>query len=334
VKNLKTYFQLDEGLVKAVDGATFDINRGETLGIVGESGCGKSIMARSLLRIVGRPGKIVDGQILYHRRKDGRHEVVDLAKLDPFGDEIRSIRGAEIAMIFQEPMTSFSPIHTIGDQITEGILLHQPVNKEQARAIAIEALRRVGMSRPQQRIDQYPYELSGGMRQRAMIAMAMACNPQLLIADEPTTALDVTTQAQILELMRDLKRDTGAGILMITHDLGVVAEMAQRVVVMYLGKVVEVSDVRSLFRDPKHPYTQALMRSIPKIGRGARERLEPVKGMVPSPYTRPRGCPFHTRCPAFMPGKCDRIVPTPVPVGEGRAVTCLLYGGGEGTDGE
>ena len=330
VRDLRVQFNLDEGTVKAVDGATFDIRRGETLGIVGESGCGKSMTARSILRIVARPGRIVGGQILYHR--DGK--VIDLAQLDPHGDEIRAIRGAEIAMIFQEPMTSFSPVHTIGNQIVEAILLHQSVSKDQARSIAIEALRRVGMSRPQQRIDQYPHELSGGMRQRAMIAMAMACNPTLLIADEPTTALDVTTQAQILELMRDLKRDTGAGILMITHDLGVVAEMAQRVAVMYLGRVVETADVRSLYRDPKHPYTQALMRSIPKIGRGARERLEPVKGMVPSPYNRPRGCPFHTRCPAFMPGKCDRIVPTPVQVDEGRTVECLLYGGGVPIDGQ
>jgi oligopeptide/dipeptide ABC transporter ATP-binding protein len=330
VSELKTYFALDEGTVRAVDGATFDIYRGQTLGIVGESGSGKSIMARSILRIVGRPGRIVGGRILYHRRRPGRvdEEVIDLAQLDPFGDEIRRIRGAEIAMIFQEPMTSFSPIHTIGNQIVEGILLHQPVGKREARELAIDALRRVGMSRPEQRIDQYPYELSGGMRQRAMIAMAMAGNPRLLIADEPTTALDVTTQAQILSLMQGLKADTGAGILMITHDLGVIAEVAQAVVVMYLGRVVEVADVRSLFRDPRHPYTQALLRSIPRLGRRSRERLEPVRGMVPSPYNRPRGCPFHPRCPAAMPGKCDRVVPTPVEVGPGRRVSCLLYGGG------
>ncbi len=325
VRDLKVHFPLDEGLVRAVDGATFEVARGETLAIVGESGCGKSMTARAILRIVPRPGRIVGGQIVYHRDGVG----IDLTRLDPLGDEIRAIRGAEIAMIFQEPMTSFSPVYTIGNQIVEGILLHQRVTRAQARSIAIEALRRVGMSRPQQRIDQYPHELSGGMRQRAMIAMAMACNPKLLIADEPTTALDVTTQAQILELMRDLKRDTGAAVLMITHDLGVVAEMAQRVAVMYLGRIVEVADVRSLFRDPKHPYTQALLRSIPRIGRGARERLAPVKGMVPSPYNRPSGCPFHTRCPAFMAGKCDRIVPTPVSVDEGREVACLLYGGGE-----
>jgi peptide/nickel transport system ATP-binding protein len=271
----------------------------------------------------------VGGRILYHRRTDAAEEVVDLAQLDPFGREIRAIRGAEIAMIFQEPMTSFSPIHTIGNQIVEAIRLHRSVDKVEARALAIDALRRVGMSRPEHRIDQYPHELSGGMRQRAMIAMAMCCNPQLLLADEPTTALDVTTQAQILELMRDLQQDTGAGVVMITHDLGVIAEIAQSVVVMYLGRVVEVSDVRALFRDPKHPYTRALLQSIPRIGRGARVRLQPVTGMVPSPYNRPTGCPFHPRCPAAMPGVCDRVVPEPVALGDGREVSCHLYGSGE-----
>jgi peptide/nickel transport system ATP-binding protein len=329
VKDLRTHFQLDEGTVKAVDGATFNIQRGQTLGIVGESGCGKSVTARSILRIVGRPGRIVAGKILYHRQSKGTEDVVDLAQLDPLGKEIRSIRGAEIAMIFQEPMTSFSPIHTVGNQIVETILLHRSANKTEARELAIEALRRVGMSRPEHRIDQYPHELSGGMRQRAMIAMAMCCNPRLLLADEPTTALDVTTQAQILELMRDLQQDTGAGVVMITHDLGVIAEIAQSVVVMYLGRVVEISDVRSLFRDPKHPYTRALLQSIPRIGRGARERLRPVTGMVPSPYQRPTGCPFHPRCPVAMPDLCDRVVPQPVALGDGREVSCHLYGGGE-----
>jgi peptide/nickel transport system ATP-binding protein len=228
-------------------------------------------------------------------------------------------------MIFQEPMTSFSPIHTIGNQIAEAIQLHQSAGKSEARARAIEALRRVGMARPEQRIDQYPHELSGGMRQRAMIAMAMCCNPELLLADEPTTALDVTTQAQILELMRDLQRDTGAGVVMITHDLGVIAELAQSVVVMYLGRVVEVADVRSLFRAPKHPYTQALLNSIPRVGRGARQRLHPVTGMVPSPYNRPSGCPFHPRCPMAMPGLCDQVVPEPIALADGHQVSCHLY---------
>jgi oligopeptide/dipeptide ABC transporter ATP-binding protein len=320
--DLRVHFELDEGTVKAVDGADLAVRRGRTLGVVGESGCGKSMTARAILRIVGKPGRIVGGEILYHRNG----ATVDLARLDPTGPEIRSIRGAEIAMIFQEPMTSFSPIHTIGDQIGEAVTLHRAVGKADGRALTIDMLRRVGMSRPEQRIDQYPYELSGGMRQRAMIAMAMINNPLLLLADEPTTALDVTTQAQILDLMRRLKEDTGSSIVLITHDLGVIAEMAQDVAVMYLGKVVEVADVRSLFRDPKHPYTQALLQSVPKVGRHARERLRPVKGMVPSPYARPTGCPFHPRCPAFIAGTCDVVVPKPTRLGDGREVSCHLYG--------
>ena len=328
VKDLKTYFKLDEGTVKAVDGVTFDIYRGQTLGIVGESGSGKSITARSILRIVGPPGEIVGGQMLYHRRQQvggAGSSVVDLAKIDPKGREIRTIRGAEIAMIFQEPMTSFSPVHTIGDQITEAILLHQPLSKKQARDLAADLLNRVGISRAPQRLDEYAYQLSGGMRQRAMIAMALSCNPSLLLADEPTTALDVTTQAQILDLLRRLRDDTGAGIVMITHDLGVIAEMAERVVVMYLGRVVETASVRSLFRDPKHPYSRALLASIPRVGRRSRERLRPVKGMVPNPFNRPKGCPFAPRCPDAMPGLCDAIEPALIPLGDGRDVSCHLY---------
>jgi oligopeptide/dipeptide ABC transporter ATP-binding protein len=322
LRDLRVHFDLDEGTVKAVDGADLTVRRGRTLGVVGESGCGKSMTARAILRIVGKPGRIVGGEILYHRNGTS----VDLARLDPTGPEIRAIRGAEIAMIFQEPMTSFSPIHTIGDQIGEAVTLHRSVGQADARALTIDMLRRVGMSRPEQRIDQYPFELSGGMRQRAMIAMAMINNPLLLLADEPTTALDVTTQAQILDLMRRLTADTGSSIVLITHDLGVIAEMAQDVAVMYLGKVVEIADVRSLFRDARHPYTQALLQSIPKVGRHARERLRPVKGMVPSPYDRPAGCPFHPRCPAFMAGTCDVVVPTPTRLEDGREVSCHLYG--------
>jgi peptide/nickel transport system ATP-binding protein len=321
VRDLKTYFQLDEGLVRAVDGATFTVERGKTLGIVGESGCGKSVTARSILRIVPRPGRIVGGEILYHRDS----QVVDLAQLDPGGKAIRAIRGAEIAMIFQEPMTSFSPIHTIGNQITEAIRLHRSASKRDAEVMAVDSLRKVGMSRAEQRLKQYPHELSGGMRQRAMIAMAMCCDPKLLLADEPTTALDVTTQAQILELMHRLQQDTGASVLMITHDLGVIAEIADSVAVMYLGQVVETADVRSLFHDPKHPYTRALLESLPRIGRGARQRLRPVSGMVPSPYNRPTGCPFHPRCPVAIAGVCDQVVPEPRPVGDGRLVACHLY---------
>mgnify|MGYP000521879263 CR=1 FL=1 len=334
IRDLKTYFFLDEGTVKAVDGASLTVWRGRTLCVVGESGCGKSVMARSILQIVDPPGRIVSGEILFHRRREVGNgqvvdEVIDLAKLHPRGREIRQIRGKDIAMIFQEPMASLSPVHTIGDQIMENILLHQRVSKAEARNRTIELLRKVGIPRPEQRVDEYPFQLSGGQRQRAMIAMALSCNPSLLIADEPTTALDVTTQAQILELMAQLKDEFNMSIMLITHDLGVVAEMADDVVVMYLGRIVERAGVDALFYDPKHPYTRALLRSIPKLGPKMRERLEAIKGMVPNPYNRPRGCTFHPRCPSFMPGVCDRIEPPPVPLGDGREVRCLLYGGAE-----
>ncbi len=329
IQNLKTGFNLAEGYVQAVDGASFTIRRGETLGVVGESGCGKSITARSILRITGAADKDISGEILYHRRSKGDHsgrsEIVDLLKLKADGNEIRSIRGSEIGMIFQEPMTAFSPVHTIGNQIMEAVRLHRHVSKQEARSVAIETLRRVEMPHAESRIDQYPHQLSGGMRQRAMIAMALACGPDLLLADEPTTALDVTTQAQILSLIRHLKDESGMSVVMITHDLGVVAETAQVVAVMYLGRVVEMADVRSLFYQPKHPYTVALLNSIPKLGGAGRERLEPVAGMVPSPYNRPGGCPFHTRCPRFMPGTCDQYEPQSTQVGPGHEVSCFLY---------
>ena len=327
VRNLKTYFAQDEGLVKAVDGVSFDMTPGATLGIVGESGCGKSVTARSILRIVDRPGKIIDGQIHFRRspRNGGSGDVVDLAQLDPNGAEMRSIRGAEIALIFQEPMSSFSPVHSVGNQIIEAILLHQPVSRREARAMTIEMLRRVGVSTPEQRVDQLSNQLSGGLRQRAMIAMALSCKPTLLIADEPTTALDVTTQTQILELMRQLQKEDGMAIMLITHDLGVVAEMATDVVVMYLGRVVEQAPVDAIFHDPKHPYTRALLRSIPSIRSKKRERLTPIAGAVPHPYDRPAGCPFHSRCTDFMPGTCDRQAPNLRPVGDRHAVSCFLY---------
>lgn len=329
VKELKTAFDLAEGRVVAVDGVTFTVNQGETLGIVGESGCGKSISARSILRISEATDKNITGQILYHRQigtgESARIEVIDLLKLGAGGKEIRSIRGAEISMIFQEPMTAFSPVHTIGNQIIEGIQLHERVSDRDARKRAIEMLRLVEMPDAERRIDAYTHQLSGGMRQRAMIAMALICQPRVLLADEPTTALDVTTQAQILALLRRLKTELGMSVVMITHDLGVVAETAQSVAVMYLGRVVETADVRSLFHDPKHPYTQAMLNSIPKMGRHARERLTPVEGAVPSPYNRPRGCPFHPRCPHMMPGLCNRYEPKPTVLEQGREVSCFLY---------
>jgi len=327
VRDLKTYFAQDEGLVKAVDGVSFDVAPGATLGIVGESGCGKSVTARSILRIVDRPGRIVDGEIRFRRasRNGGAAAVVDLTKLEPNGEEMRAIRGAEIALIFQEPMSSFSPVHTVGSQIVEAILLHQPVSRREARDRAIEMLRRVGVSTPEQRMDQLSNQLSGGLRQRAMIAMALSCHPTLLIADEPTTALDVTTQTQILELMRQLQREDGMAIILITHDLGVVAEMATHVAVMYLGRVVEQAPVDAIFHAPKHPYTRALLRSIPRMRARSRERLRPIAGAVPHPYDRPTGCPFHPRCPDAIPGRCNVNAPRLRPVGDGHAVSCFLY---------
>jgi peptide/nickel transport system ATP-binding protein len=329
VRDLKTYFAQDEGTVKAVDGVSFDLYPGATLGVVGESGCGKSVTARSILGIVDRPGRIVAGEIRFRRQAAAGaangDAVVDLAKLPPNGSEIRAIRGAEIALIFQEPMSSFSPVHTVGSQIIEVIMLHQQISRRQARAKAIEMLRRVGVSSPEQRIDQLSNQLSGGLRQRAMIAMALSCHPTLLIADEPTTALDVTTQTQILDLMRQLQREDGMAIMLITHDLGVVAEMATDVAVMYLGRVVEQAPVDEIFHAPRHPYTQALLRSIPRMRSRSRERLTPIAGAVPHPYDRPSGCPFHPRCPQFMAGRCDQEEPTLRPVGDKHTVSCFLY---------
>jgi peptide/nickel transport system ATP-binding protein len=328
VRNLHTYFAQDEGTVKAVDGVSLEMNAGATLGVVGESGCGKSVTARSILRIVDRPGRIVDGEIWFRRPASNGgagSPAVDLAKLEPNGAQMRSIRGAEIALIFQEPMSSFSPVHSVGNQIIEAIRLHQELGRQQARDKAIEMLRRVGVSSPDQRIDQLAHQLSGGLRQRAMIAMALSCSPTLLIADEPTTALDVTTQTQILELMRQLQQEDGMAIMLITHDLGVVAEMATDVAVMYLGRVVEQAPVDAIFHAPKHPYTRALLRSIPRMRARSGERLTPIAGSVPHPYDRPAGCPFHPRCPDFMPGTCDRQTPDSRTVGDRHTVSCFLY---------
>jgi oligopeptide/dipeptide ABC transporter, ATP-binding protein, C-terminal domain len=310
VKNLKVHFQLDEGLLKAVDGVDLTIRRGRTLGIVGESGCGKSVTSQALLRIVPASGK-VEGEILLYpsdRSKidgidipDG--DPVDLVGLDGKGRTIRSIRGGEIAMIFQEPMKAFSPIHTIGDQIMEAILLHKTANRKEAYDIALETLRKVGMSNPEQRMGEYPHQLSGGMRQRAMIAMALSCEPSILIADEPTTALDVTVQAQVLQLINELRDHTGTSVIFITHDLGVIAEMSDEVAVMYLGKVVEYTDVDTLFYGPKHPYTKALLNSIPSVAR--RDRLESIEGTVPFPMNLPPGCGFYSRCPLAEDGVCN-----------------------------
>ena len=324
VENLKIHFFTNEGTVRAVDGVTFDIHSGKTLCMVGESGCGKSVTARALLQIVHRPGKIVDGDIILHRRKSqDQTEKVHISDMEPKGRAIRSIRGKEISMIFQEPMTSLSPMYTVGNQIMETVILHTKVDKNQARERALEMLKFVGIPRPERIVDEYPFHLSGGMRQRAMIAMALSCNPRLLIADEPTTALDVTTQAQIIDLMQGLQRDYDMGILFITHDLGVVAEIADNVAVMYLGNVVEYSDVYTIFNDPQHPYTQSLLRSIPKVT-ATREKLEVIRGMVPSPFRRPSGCPFHPRCPKAMP-VCSQVEPKTINLNENHQVHCLLF---------
>ncbi len=333
VKDLKTHFFLEEGTVRAVNGVSFDIKRGSTLGVVGESGCGKSITARSILRIEPNPGKIVEGQILYHRPAGSSNgasassEVIDLVQLDHQSDEIRHIRGGEISMIFQEPMTSLSPVHTIGNQIMEVIRLHQDLDKKAIRDHAIEMLAHVGMPQPKRTIDRYPHQLSGGMRQRAMIAMALSCHPSLLIADEPTTALDVTTEAQILTLMRRLQNELGMAIMFITHNLGVVAQMTEDVVVMYMGRVVETADVDTIFYNPKHPYTQALLESIPRLGHKSQERkrLASITGTVPDPYSLPKGCTFHPRCKDMISDVCDQVDPPLIDFGNGHQAECHLY---------
>ncbi|HKF72753.1 MAG TPA: ABC transporter ATP-binding protein [Stellaceae bacterium] len=326
VRDLKTYFHQDEGVVRAVDGASLEVHAGRTLGIVGESGCGKSVTARSILRIVERPGRIEGGSILLARQNgSGVRETVDLALLAPTSHEMRAIRGRDIALIFQEPMTSLSAYYTVSNQIVEAIRQHSPLDKRAARRRAIELLAMVGIPRPERRIDEYPFQLSGGLRQRVMIAMALACEPRILIADEPTTALDVTTQAQILDLLRRLQRERGLAIILITHDMGVIAEMADEVVVMYLGRVVERGPVDQIFHAPKHPYTKALLRSIPSILATPRDRLTTVSGSIPHPYDRPPGCPFHPRCPDAIAGRCDRETPQMTTTPDGNAVSCFLY---------
>ncbi|RMF00894.1 MAG: ABC transporter ATP-binding protein [Chloroflexi bacterium] len=322
VRNLKTYFSLDEGQVKAVDGVSFDVNPGQVVGIVGESGCGKSVTIKSILRIIQKPGKIVDGQILFRHNGDS---MLDLTQLNAQSEQMRQIRGAEIALIPQEPMAAFSPVHTIGNQIEEAILLHQPVSKQQARKIAIERLREVGVPSPERRIDSYSWELSGGLRQRAMIAMALSCNPKLLIADEPTTAIDVTTQAQVLNLLRDLQAQHDAAIIFITHDLGVIAQIADFVVVMYLGRVMETGPVDDIFHNPQHPYTKALLKSIPTVTSESGSRLPTIEGAIPHPFNRPAGCPFYPRCIEMMPGTCNTSTPSLQPVTDTQSASCFLY---------
>ena len=319
VSNLKTQFRTEQGTIRAVDGIDFEIKRGETFGIVGESGCGKSVTAYSIMQLIERPqGDIVAGSIEY-MGEGGR--TIDIAALDPNGPDMRNLRGNEIGMIFQEPMTSLNPIYTIGNQIIEAIVLHQRVSKLEARKRAIELLDRVGLSDPHSQIDDYPHQLSGGMRQRVMIAMALSCNPRLLIADEPTTALDVTVEAQILDLMRDLQQEYEMSIMLITHNLGVVAEMCDRVMVMYLGKVIEEGSTVDTFYHPRHPYTHGLLESIPQIGLSA--RLTPIEGAVPMMQDIPKGCYFAPRCPHVM-AICEDEPPMFFPTNSQRA-KCWLY---------
>ena len=350
VKNLQVQFDVRDGIVKAIDGANFIIKRGQTLGIIGESGCGKSMTAKAIMNMIPKPGKIVGGEIIYHRRIEGNGvsehiEEVRITELDPDGDEIRRIRGGEIAMIFQEPMSSLTPVYSagthiweavslhrlipirkVGSQMAEAIQAHRKVTKEEAREIAIDMLHKVGIPKPEQRVDSYPHQLSGGQRQRVMIAIALSSQPAMLIADEPTTALDVSIEAQILDIMRELQDEVDMTILFITHNLGVVAEMADEICVMYMGKIVERADVVSAFYEPKHPYTQALLQSIPKIGKKKIEgRLASIEGMVPDPFDLPSGCLFHPRCPQFKSGICNKSSPDWTTLSENQWVSCFLY---------
>src|SRR5699024_292077 len=313
IKDLRTSFLLEDKEIKAVDGVSLNLPKGKTLGIVGESGSGKSITALSILQLLDRPGKIVGGEVLFKGK--------DLTKLK--AREIRKVRGNEISMIFQEPMTSLNPVYTIGKQISEALKIHEGLNTDKQRQRTIELIELGGIPSPKERFKQYPYELSGGMRQRVMIAMALACNPDLLIADEPTTALDVTIQAQILELIKELQKDFGMSVIMITHDLGVVAETCDYVAVMYAGQVVEFQEIKSLFKNPKHPYTVGLMNSIPRIDTDV-EELEPIQGVVPSPSQLPKGCKFAPRCP-FATELCHESAPELIYQGDNKEVRCWIY---------
>ena len=320
IKGLKVYFHTEDGVARAVDGVDFDIESGKTLGVVGESGCGKSVTARAIMGLVDAPGRVESGRILYHRQD----EVIDLVKLKPKGRQMRSIRGAEIAMIFQEPMTSLNPVFTIGNQIVEAILLHGDAGKRQAQKLAIQILEEVGIPLPRQRFNEYPHQLSGGMRQRAMIAMALSCNPSLLIADEPTTALDVTIQAQVLELMHGLRQQFNGAIMFITHDLGVIAGMADDIIVMYCGKIVESGPVLEIFKTPLHPYTIGLMRSIPSLIDSGRQRLDTIEGVVPTTFSPITGCAFAPRCSEVME-ICRQKAPACLEVAPGHRTACFLH---------
>jgi oligopeptide/dipeptide ABC transporter ATP-binding protein len=326
VRDLRVSFRMDEGTVRAVDGVSFDVFPSQVVGIVGESGCGKSVTMRAILQLIDPPGRITGGQILYRQGAT----TIDLTRLPPRGSVMRALRGAEIALIPQEPMAAFSPVHTVGSQIIEAILLHErqdgrSIGRDQARTMTVELFQDVGISMPEQRIDAYSWQLSGGLRQRAMIAMALSCKPRLLIADEPTTAIDVTTQAQILELLRALQHKYQTAIIFITHDLGVIAQMANYVVVMYLGRIMEEGPVDDIFHAPRHPYTKALLRSIPSLQTEMRTALPVIAGTLPHPFNRPSGCPFHPRCEDMLRDRCAAAVPALHTLAPRRAVSCFLH---------
>ena len=322
IKNLKIAFKMRQGNVTAVNDVTFQLRKGHVLGIVGESGCGKSVTARSLMRIEA-PGILLSGEINFQSKSRGE---VGIQRLDPMGESIRDIRWKEIAMVFQEPMTSFGPMHTFGNQISEVLILHNKLSKNEALEMAVESLRAVGMPRPEKVIKQYPHQISGGMRQRAMIAMALICNPEILIADEPTTALDVSTESQILDLLTEQQKMLETSILYISHNLGVVANIADEVIVMYLGQIVEHAPVSDLFASPKHPYAVALLNSIPNIDKDYRnQKLDVLQGSIPDPYNHPEGCQFHPRCPRVIHGICDRVQPPLLDISLHRRVACHLY---------
>ncbi len=319
-RELRVHFYTEEGEIRAVDGVSFSMRRGRITALVGESGCGKSVTSYSILRLIQKPGKIVGGSITFTPKEGAPVEITSLAENS---EGLFDLRGGKISMIFQEPMTALSPVHTVGNQICEAILLHQDVTEQEARQKAIRMLGKVGIPGPERRIDQYPFEMSGGMRQRVVIAMALVCDPEVLIADEPTTALDVTIQAQIMGLMKGLQKDLGTSILLITHDLGVVAQLADDVAVMYLGRIVERGSVREIMKSPLHPYTQGLLKSLPSLAAKG-DRLPSIDGSVPSLTAIPRGCPFHPRCPHAKRGLCDTGRPPPLEtVGDDRMAACL-----------
>jgi len=323
VEGLRIEFSLRHGTSRAVDGLSLHVESGRTLGIIGESGCGKSLTGRAILNMIPPPGRVPAGRIRY-RRKDGG-EIANILQLDPEAWEMRRLRGGEIAMIFQEPMSSLTPVYTVGSQIMESIRIHRGLDRKASRQLAVETLNLVGIPQPEKRVDSYPHQLSGGQRQRAMIAIALSGEPALLIADEPTTALDVSVEAQILQLLRELQQRRQMAIMFITHNLGVVAEMADRILVMYLGREMEVADKTEIIRHPGHPYTQALLQAVPVIGRKKQQRLASIPGIVPAAEDRPPGCVFHPRCPSCQAGRCDQQEPALKEINPGHHVRCWLY---------